>query len=250
MDGLLTLYIATAIFGVGVTIVDMFGILGSQSDDDSDGGDEAAGDDADGDFDADDGGDFDDGDFDADDGGDDDGDIDDGDVDDGDDDGDIEGDNDEGDTSHNEGSIVAHDNIKHKKNPVLKFLSYLRTLVYFSFGFGPVGWIVFSTGQSGLSSLLYSIPAGIVFAVAGRLLKRLQTHELDSQVKDAELLMERAEVLVTIGSGQMGKIRVDLDNTYIERYAKAKDNTAVYPVGTEVRVVSLTDEYLIVSDEE
>ncbi len=242
MDGLLTLYIATAIFGVGVTIVDMFGILGSQSDDDGDGADDAAGDDADGgDFDADDGGDFDDGDSDA-------GDIDDADGDDSADDSDSS--EDAGETSHNEGSLVAHDNIKHKRNPILKFLSYLRTLVYFSFGFGPVGWIVFSTGQKDLSSLFFSIPAGIVFAVAGRLFKRLQTHELDSQVKDAELLMERAEVLVTIGAGQLGKIRVNLDNTYVERYAKAKERTAVYPAGTEVRVVSITDECLIVSDEE
>ena len=252
MDGILTIYIATAIFGVGVTLVDMFGILGSHSDDDMDGGDHS-GDDMDtGDHSADDS----DGDFDSDNT---DGDDIDSDV-----GGDIHGDHtddssdDHGDDiedgsddhSHNEGSIVAHDNIRHKKNPVLRLLTILRTLVYFSFGFGPVGWIVYSTDQNSLTSLFFSIPSGIVFAIVGRLLKKLQTQELDSQVKDEELLMEKAEVLVTISNGELGKVRVNLDNTYIERYAKAKIKNEVYSVGTEVRVVDITDQYVIVSGDE
>lgn len=226
MDGLLTLYIATSIFGIGVTLVDIFGILGSQSSDDNSGdGGESSGDEYDGSSHVNDS------------------------ISSYNDEGENADDTFEDESSNNEGSLVAHDNIKNKKNFILKLFSFLRTIVYFSFGFGPVGWIVFSTGQKNVNSLFYSIPTGIIFAVIGRLLRRLQTHELDSQVKDSELLMEKAEVLVTISNGELGKVRVYLDNTYVERYAKTKNIDECYTVGTEVRVVDITDQYLIVSDD-
>jgi ribosomal protein L19E len=69
-------------------------------------------------------------------------------------------------------------------------------------------------------------------------------------VRDGELIMEKAEVLVTISNGELGKVRVNLDNTYIERYAKAKTKEEIYKVGTEVIVIDITEQYLIVSGDD
>lgn len=158
---------------------------------------------------------------------------------------------------HQAGSVVSHDRQTTEFNLLLRFLSYLRTLVYFAVGFGPLGWVAWILGQgagqtaiqTALSTLCWSLPGGLLFAVGGKLLRRLQKQELDSSIKEDELLMEEAEVIVSINPGQLGKIRINYSGQYVERYAKASNPTVLYAKETKVRVVDITDEYLIVSDE-
>ncbi|MBN2535808.1 MAG: hypothetical protein JXB88_23210 [Spirochaetales bacterium] len=273
MNILLPIFIGTSIFGVGVTLIDMLGLLGSQfgeshgdTDSGNDGGDTAVetdvNTDGDGDVDTDM-----DGDGDADTDTDSDGtDIDaetDSDADVGTDgaihseDTDTESDADDADEdTDSEGkegganqSIVAHD-YSPKKNVLLKVLTVMRNLVYFCFGFGPVGWFTLGTGSSGIVSLAWAVPVGILTLAGARLLKRIQRKKLDSQVQESELLMEMAEVLVTIEKGQLGKVRILYSDTFVDRYAKAQDPGQRYAAGTKVRVVNITDEYVFVSADE
>jgi membrane protein implicated in regulation of membrane protease activity len=151
--------------------------------------------------------------------------------------------------SHQAGSWASHDNPTIKITPFLRLLSYLRTLVYFSVGFGPIGWIALVTGRGILNSLFWSIPGGLLFAIGGRLIRRLQRQELDSSIKEDELLMEYGEVIVTINPGKLGKIRINYSGQYLERYAKGRDPLTHYPLGTKVRITEVTEEFLIVTEE-
>ncbi len=224
MGGLLTLYIAASVFGIGVTLLDLLGILGHSgghggghdSDAQDSGGHDAGA---------------------------------------------------HGAIEHDAGvhGAVEHDDGTHQtaaqeaapssllghqppQRPIgLRALTALRTVVYFSFGFGPMGWISHSMSGSLLASLAWSIPTGILFAGAGLVLRRIQRSTLDSQVSDAELLMEEAEVTVPIEPGLIGKVRVKALS--VERFARAKEAEESYAVGEKVRVVSLADDLLVVSRE-
>lgn len=258
MDKLLSLYIACTIFGVGVTIIDMLGILGDLfhgSDHGTDGGDHGdhGGDHGDhgsdhGDFDMGHGDhDGDHGDFDG-------------------AHGDHGGDHEDFDAAHGEhdgdhgdehssgehgekGSLVSQENYR-ERNILPRMLTIARSLVYFSLGFGPVGWFALATGRGTASSLAWSIPIGTVALVGGRLLRRIQRSELDSQLTAEDLIMERGEVLVSIGKGQMGKVRIFTESTYAERFARAKNPEESLRAGTKIRIVDVSDECVYVEEEE
>jgi membrane protein implicated in regulation of membrane protease activity len=216
MTALHALYIAATVFGAGVTVVDMLGVLGSQAGEEGDG-----------------------------EGGDDEGD----DV------GDEEGDGGEEDVEGEAGddtghpSVVAHDlRSRNAQRWIVRGLTALRTLVYFSLGFGPVGWFAFARYSTAATTLLWSVPSGMVVMVGARLLRRLMRRELDSQVSASEMLMEKGEVTVTIPEGQMGKVRVSVGGTYVDRYARSKGPERI-AVGTTVRVVDVGDECIYVEAE-
>jgi membrane protein implicated in regulation of membrane protease activity len=286
MSNLLSLYIACTIFGVGVTIIDMLGILGDLfhgSEHGADGGDHGdhGGDHGDhggdhGDFDighGDHGGDHGDfdighgdhsgdhGDFDIGHGdhssdhgdfdighGDHGSDHDDFDVDHGDHGG--EHGDEHGAGEHGEkGSLVLQENYR-ERNILPRILTTARSLVYFSLGFGPVGWFALATGRDTASSLAWSIPVGTVALVGGRLLRRIQRNELDSQLTAEDLIMERGEVLVSIGEGQLGKVRIFTEGTYAERFARAKNPKERLRAGTKIRIVDVSDECVYVEEEE
>lgn len=251
MDWFLSLYIGTTIFGAGVTIIDLLGILGEDHSEDGTGDH--------GDHDGDYGGDHDDGfDHDSDSDGDHDGDFDH----DSDSDGDHDGDFDHGGDDHlaseegheedaDSASIVAHDQKtgRRRGNPVLRILSVARSLVYFCLGFGPVGWFALSTGIGNLLSLAWSIPVGIGAVIGTRALKRFMRKDLDSQVNESELIMESAEVIVSIQKGQMGKIRTFVGEAPVERYARSQNPGKSFPKGSKVFITDLTDECVLVDDQ-
>ncbi len=250
MLSLTSVYIVCTIFGAGVTLIDMLGILGDVfhesggGDDDGDHGDH-------GDFHGDHGdahGDHDGGygDHDGGHGGH---------VDTvGDHAGDHGGHIGDHGTTHDaithsdQGSVSAHETYV-DRNVLGQMLSIARSLVHFSVGFGPVGLFAVATGRGMAGSLEWSIPVGLVVMVGGRLLRHLQRQRLDSQLTDADMIMERGEVLVSIGQGQIGKVRIMVDGIYAERYARAYDQTKSLPVGTSVRVVDVSDEYVYVEEE-
>jgi membrane protein implicated in regulation of membrane protease activity len=145
-------------------------------------------------------------------------------------------------------SVSAHDTYV-ERNVVGQVLSIARSLVHFSLGFGPVGLVALATGRGTLSSLAWSVPVGTVAMIGGRLLRRLQRQQLNSQLTTEDLIMEKGEVLVSIGEGQLGKVRILVDGIYAERYARASDPVKSLPVGTPVRVIDFSDECVYVEEE-
>ena len=155
-------------------------------------------------------------------------------------------------SSHADGtqhsSIVSQDPRLPRLNLGLRSLAAARTLVYFCLGLGPIGWIAIARGSTPSASLLWGLPAGVLFAAVGLGLRRLQRSVLDSQVREEELLMEPARVIVPITAGQIGKVRIIFGGRNVERYARARDASQSFPTGASVRIVSLTDEGVVVSE--
>lgn len=271
MNTLLSLYIACAIFGVGVTIIDMLGILGDlfhegdQGDDGDAGHDGDIGHDGDVGHDSDAGHDSDighdggvshdaadHGDMDAgvhgDHGSDAGHDIaDHGDMDTG-----VHGEHGHGEHHDNEhgerGSVASHEHDR-ERSFLLQILSIARGLVHFSVGFGPVGLVALATGRSPTNSLAWSIPVGLVTCIGGRLLRRIQRSELDSQLKEEDLIMEQGVVSVSIKNGQLGKVRIRLEGTYAERFARAKNPQENFPVGSQIRIVDVAEDCVYVEND-
>ena len=130
MDFLRQFYLAFTIFSVGITVLDLVGVLG-QSDDDADVSDAS-----------------------------------------------FSNDNLETDliiVDEAETDAVLPDNPDSSLNSsVLSLLSYLRSLVYFGLGFGPMGVFSWATNNTGLNSLFWSIPSGILATILARVFFRFQ----------------------------------------------------------------------------
>lgn len=178
----------TAIFGVGVTLIDLLGLLGS-------GGQAVGGDD-----------------------------------------GSAAGDG-AGGEGAGEGSGGA---------PVLSFLRYVRTAVYFCLGFGPFGLASTAFGSGPVGSLIWALAGGSAVAVLARLFFRLQRTDLDSSVKEEELLFEQATVIAPITDGGMGKVRISLGQSVAERYALAENPEERFAVDARVQVAQVTDRCVYV----
>lgn len=149
---------------------------------------------------------------------------------------------------HHAVSTVMHDKAV-QGNALLKTISLLRTAVYFCAGFGPVGLFAWLTHQGALASFLWSVPVGLATAIITRLLMRLFKKEVDSSVKEDELLMETGQVIVTIGKGELGKVRVHLGEIYVDRFARAKSKDETIPIGSDIRVCDIEEDCLIVERE-
>ena len=229
MSWLLSIYIAATVFGVGITVIDLLGFLGGHDGDQSDG----IGTDHDGDS-----GDFAEVDHDGGGAADHDG-----------ADHDSAAHEDAGhEPTEHEGSVAGHDRPE-RRGFVLSLLSALRNLIYFCLGFGPVGWFALATGSSAAGALLYSAPVGVVALIGTRLLRRFMRRELNSEVRESELLMEQGEVTVTIGKGEMGRVRIKLGELYVERYARAASADATIHVGAQVRVTDVGEDCVYVTEE-
>ena len=177
-----------AIFGVGVTVVDLLGLIGGGSDDSGDGG----------------------------------------------------SDDNEGGSDQGTGSGA----------PVLSFLRWARTLVYFCLGFGPFGLAAGTFGSGFGGRLAWSLAGGAAMAVLARLFFRFQRTRLDSSLQDEELLLERATVIVAIAAGGMGKVRVHFGQSVAERYARAEHADQEFAVDDRVIVSQVTDQCVYVRRED
>ena len=188
-SGVLTgLFWFAAIFGVGVTVIDLLGLIGGGSDED--GGDG--------------------------------------------------GDNGGQDGSQGEAGGA----------PVLSFLRWARTLVYFCLGFGPFGLAAGAFGSGFGGRLAWSLAGGAAMAVLARLFFRFQRTRLDSSLQDEELLMEPATVIVAIAAGGMGKVRVHFGQSVAERYARAEQADQEFAVDDRVIVSQVTDQCVYVRRED
>lgn len=196
-----TLYWFTAIFGVGVTVVDLLGLIGSggQADGGADGsGAEAGGEGAGGQ---------------------------------------ASGDQASGEDAGGESGGGA---------PVLSFLRYVRTAIYFCLGFGPFGIASTAFGSGAAGSLIWALAGGSAVAVLARLFFRLQRTDLDSSIEEEELLFEEATVIAPIAGGGMGKVRIRLGQSVAERYALAESPEERFAVDARVQVAQVTDRCVYV----
>ena len=188
------LFWLTAIFGVGVTVVDLLGLIGGGSDDaGASGGDDAGG------------------------GGDDQG-------------------------GGGQAGVSGA--------PVLSFLRWLRTLVYFCVGFGPFGLAAGAFGSGPVGSLLWSLAGGVSMSILARQFFRFQRTRLDSSLRDEELLMEPGTVIVPIAAGSMGKVRVLFGQSVTERYARAEEQSEAFGAGDRVVISRVTEQCVYVRKED
>ena len=129
---------------------------------------------------------------------------------------------------------------------VLLMLRYLPTLVYFALGFGPLGLAAEATGAGILGSLASAVPGGLVAAWLAQAFWRWQQRDVDSSVREHELLLERARVLVPLSSTAMGKVRLRVGPMLVERYALAEDEWEAFRTNDVVEIVRVTDECVYV----
>jgi hypothetical protein len=206
------LYIFATVFGLGVVLVDFFMMMSSGS------GDEAGSYDVDGEGH-------------------------------GHDDSSSQHDSSSDDASHHghhpEGSVVGHQRYAQRGGYLLKTLGFFRNVIYFCVGFGPVGLFAQFVDHSSFA-LIWAIGAGLVISFVAALFRRIQSDKLDSSINDSELLLEKATVLVSIGPGKMGKVRITHGGMNIDRFAMAKNNIDEFQAGDEAIVSEIRDEYVII----
>jgi membrane protein implicated in regulation of membrane protease activity len=131
-------------------------------------------------------------------------------------------------------------------NTVLSVLTYLRLLVYFCLGFGPVGLVALLTGRSGLVALLLAVPVGVVAVFLAQAFFRFQQSDTDSSVRSNELLMREATVTVPLTHATMGRIRLQIGMSVVEQFALAEEPHAEFRRGDPVRIVRVTQECVYV----
>jgi membrane protein implicated in regulation of membrane protease activity len=134
--------------------------------------------------------------------------------------------------------------------PVLSFLRWLRTLVYFCVGFGPFGLAAGAFGSGPVGSLLWSLAGGVSMSILARQFFRFQRTRLDSSLRDEELLMEPGTVIVPIAAGSMGKVRVHFGQSVAERYARGDDAAEHFAAGDRVVIARVTEQCVFVRREE
>ncbi len=130
--------------------------------------------------------------------------------------------------------------------PLLSFFRYIRTLVYFCAGFGPLGLAARAFGANTLTTLAWAVPGGLVIAAIARAFFRFQQRDVDSTLHDEELLYEVAHVTVPISGGNMGKVRIRIGQSVAERYALAEQPEEDFGDEDLVQIVRVTDECVYV----
>lgn len=229
MNALFVLYIALSVFGVGVSVMDLFGFLadrdsGSGNSDDAGGhdggGHDGAAEITDG-SDAPDAGD-------ADSAGDD-------------------GDNyqHDSDTSHDSHAVLDR-SPRDAGRIVGKAISLLRLSVWAAFGAGPTGLFALLTGASPLGSLLWSGAGAIVVTAISRVARFIARRELDSTLREEEFLMDRAVISVPVEPGKMGKALLRRYERDVEVYVRASRPDLALPKGTPVILADLDSGIYIV----
>lgn len=203
------LYWFTTVFGAGVTLVDMLGVLGHSAHHGHDGGDHYG--DNDGDY--------------------------------GDNDGGLE---DQGGHAHHDG--LGHDGGHDRgvAGTLLSALRYVRTGIYFCLGFGPIGLIAVLMGRGSFESVLWAAPGGLLSAVLARAVFRFQLDDVDSSIREDDLLFQTARVTVSVTGGNMGKVRLRVGQIVAERYALAEDAADTFRPDEIVQIVRVTDECVII----
>lgn len=223
MQSLFVLYSALAVFGLGVTVVDLFGVFDQAAASDDEGGPD--GDEADGTADAGDAADAPDG---------------------GDGEAGPEGAEAPAASQAARGSLVVGG--QKGVRAVAKLIGTLRIGVYFSLGAGPTGLFALLTGVAPTASLAWAAGAGAFIAVLVKALRSFARRDLDSTVGQEEYLMDEAAVTVPVTPGAMGRAVVRRYGREAELYVRCKDPKAGLAKGARVRIVDLDESFYWVEE--
>lgn len=150
------------------------------------------------------------------------------------------------DSSHDADHGHSHEGSNNNHIPILSILRYLRMLIYFCAGFGPLGLLAQYTGSSLLGMIAWSILGGIATTSLGIFFFRLQQKDIDSSIRTEDLFLGQAQVIVPISNGNMGKVRILIGQSVAERYALAENSTDSFSKDAIVQVVQVTDECVYV----
>jgi membrane protein implicated in regulation of membrane protease activity len=129
---------------------------------------------------------------------------------------------------------------------LLTALRYFRLFVYFSIGYGPVGLMAEYLGFSWWAALLWAIGSGLAIGALSRAFFQFQQRDVDSTVQTVDLFLGTATVIVPITAGNMGKVRVQIGQSIAERYAVAEEAHENFPAQTVVDIVRVTDDCVYV----
>jgi membrane protein implicated in regulation of membrane protease activity len=100
-------------------------------------------------------------------------------------------------------------------------------------------------GEGILASALWALISGFIIAVLTRTLRRALRRNLDSSLRDEDLLHELAVVVVPIEEGRLGKARVVKYGRETEVYARLSNGRA--NKGETIRLLRrINGEYLAV----
>lgn len=202
-------FIACAVFAVGIVVLDFMGILGQDQDSDMDTPDDMAHLDIEGS-----------------------------------EGGNIESDHDA--ITHETAGHLSDLDARHGST-VLSVIAYLRMIVYFCLGFGPAGLAGLLTGRSAFISLLVAIPVGVIALVIAQAFFRFQRSDTDSSLRRTDLLHEQATVTVPLSHKMMGRVRIQQGMTVTEQYALAVREGDTFARGDTVRILRVTDECVYVA---
>ncbi|MEX1021007.1 MAG: hypothetical protein WDZ49_15190 [Litorilinea sp.] len=151
----------------------------------------------------------------------------------------------DGDVAENlSGDIAKHGDAG--TNLVLSMLAYLRLMVYFFLGFGPMGLVALLSGRAPLVALLLAVPVGVVAIFLALAFFRFQRSDTDSTVQGKELLMREATVTVPLTHTTMGRVRLQIGMSVVDPYALAEDPAADLQQGDTVRIVRVTPDCVYV----
>jgi len=137
-----------------------------------------------------------------------------------------------------QGSNLVDENKKTDDKPGVKIISRimtaLRSIVYFTLGFGPTGLFASFSGLSRTSGLLWALAAGAVMMILARLLKRLIRRDLDSSIKPDELLQEEGVLLLPLEGEEISKAAVRQYGRETEIYVRSRDKNLKLLKGTKI----------------
>lgn len=129
---------------------------------------------------------------------------------------------------------------------ILMLLSRMRLAVYFCVGFGALGLAAEFTGPGVVRSLVWAVVGGALATFLARLMFKFQSRDVDSSLAESELLAQQAKVIIALAGTDMGKVRVQLGQMTVERYALCDNPDDEFGVDAEVEIVRISDECVYV----
>jgi membrane protein implicated in regulation of membrane protease activity len=129
---------------------------------------------------------------------------------------------------------------------VLSVLTFLRTVVYFSLGFGPAGWAGMAAGWGPLRSLALAVPFGIVALALALAFFRFQGRDTGAYSGPADLSQELATVIVPLDDKTMGKVRVKAGMNVSDLYALSAEPGLAFQKGERVRIIRVRRDCVLV----
>jgi hypothetical protein len=125
---------------------------------------------------------------------------------------------------------------------VVKIISFLRNMVYFSLGFGPTGLFASLSGLPKISGLLWACGVGAAMIILARTLKRFIRRDLDSSIKPDDLLKEKGILLLPLEGKAISKAAVRQFGREMEIYVRCKNMEIKLPKGKEIIVVDYDND--------